>query len=143
VFWMLHPIVNVLPSKLLAIGCWVGGRLLGLFGSGMSSEVTAAASLLGRCSNLPVLYQPFTSPASAWLFRSSLLRLPEDWDATQYSLLVHRAAVAFARRPAVPSQKGPPRGYAEEFRNVKVVPGPWVVDAFLAFSQPKSRLLHC
>ncbi|CAE8612115.1 unnamed protein product [Polarella glacialis] len=143
-------VILVQPSQALRVGHgtgtpWGGSAcdLTGLFGSGMSSEVTAAASLLGRCSNLPVLYQPFTSPASAWLFRSSLLRLPEDWDATQYSLLVHRAAVAFARRPAVPSQKGPPRGYAEEFRNVKVVPGPWVVDAFLAFSQPKSRLLHC
>lgn len=142
VFWMLHPMVNVLPSKVLALLCALHGKVLGLFGIRSGSQAMATAELLGRCSSLPLLYQPFTRPASAWLFRSGL-RLPNDWDPIQYTLIIHRAAVAFAQ-PAANCRKGPQRGYADEFRNVQVLSaGSVFSDFFLSFSQPQSPLFYC
>lgn len=114
-FWWLQVMVNVLPNMISRSPAW-------------------------RYSHLPAQYMPFSCPSSAWLFQSRL-RLPQDWDPLEYTLIVHRAAVSFAENGLRPVTR---ESAAKAFDQLRVVaPRPFWSDAFLTFSMPRAPLHHC
>lgn len=144
-FRLIDFIANVLPNYAAAVFSSIGflvARVLGLGTETWRARCTMT-DLLCSYSRLPVLYAPFSSPSSAWKFQSTL-RLPSDWDPVQYTLLMHRAAVDFARNPAVAPPRLPAREAADAFCELRVVaPCGFLYDALMTFSMPGAPLPHC
>jgi len=144
-FWLLDLLANVLPiciASLLCTACSVIARMLGV-GAETWKDRCKMMSLMCSYSRLPVLFAPFSAPSSAWKFQSKL-RLPSDWDPVEYSLLIHRAAVTFARNPTKTPTYSSQQESAEAFAELRVVaPCGLLKDALLAFSMPGAPLAHC
>eukprot|EP00931_Biecheleriopsis_adriatica_P019130 TRINITY_DN1313_c0_g1_i1.p1 TRINITY_DN1313_c0_g1~~TRINITY_DN1313_c0_g1_i1.p1 ORF type:complete len:2114 (+),score=427.23 TRINITY_DN1313_c0_g1_i1:68-6409(+) len=143
IFWLLHPLLNILPMVLLDFGRIIAEKFLGLFGQKLDKKFATMARVLAACCTLPTQYQPFTSPIHAWRFRSTL-RLPQDWSIHEYTMINIMGSYAFAQPAAKGrSLQGPSRGYMKYFRIVKVVcPSSALADAFLSFAQPKAHMFH-
>jgi len=140
-FRLLHTLFNVAPNAILDFACLASAHaasILPSFDRDVWKARRATTSALVRYSKLPMLYAPFTSPPSPWLFRSDL-RLPVDWNSAEYCVLVYKAAIAFHVCPNndVPTS----RTTAAALRDVRVSsPGPAWVDALVTFSTPGSSL---
>jgi len=148
-FWLLDIVANRAPNAILSLLCTVAYCIA--FAVGLRSdewkERCKNIRMLSRYSHLPMQYAPFSSPSSAWQFKSSL-RLPADWDPAEYSSLIVRAAVAFA---AAASKGGSgaaastaARAAEASFAELRVVaPRGVVQEALLTFSMPGAPLFQC
>jgi len=140
-FCLMNATLNLGPNLLAVIAATIGSYAAQMTGLGVKTwgGRCRSANRMLRYSLLGQQFAPFTSPSSAWLFHSSV-RLPRDWDPVEYSLLIYRAAVCFAKEPT----KAPPRGLGSDFCDLRVVvPRPLWEDALLAFSMPGQSTFVC
>ena len=141
VFQVIHALLHLLPSKLSVTCCVCLQWILACLGvtSRLLDNLVKSSQCSQSCSELPRLYQPFSSPRRPWHFCSSL-RLPEDWCIHEYLLICARAGHAFAESAGL---HGPGRSYAKEFAELQIFsPSTLWADAVVTLAHPKASIFQ-
>jgi len=141
-FWLVNGIVNKLPNSVALCFCTVCHQVACLLGFGAETWHSRVSMMrtVSRYAQLPTQYAPYSCPCYAWRFQSRL-RLPADWSPLEYTLLIHRSAIAFVQGevPADISQN-----VVQNFAVVRVLEQrPLLMDALLTFSMPGATLFQC
>eukprot|EP00927_Polykrikos_kofoidii_P064301 TRINITY_DN5943_c0_g1_i2.p1 TRINITY_DN5943_c0_g1~~TRINITY_DN5943_c0_g1_i2.p1 ORF type:complete len:2210 (-),score=393.95 TRINITY_DN5943_c0_g1_i2:143-6772(-) len=115
-FWVLHKLLNVAPLAMASKTVGVAARIAGDRKLWQSS--VEAVSIFSRMIDLPVQYLSFSSPLTPWLFRSGL-RLPEDWDAQEYNMIIYSCSAVFVKSDL---REAPVRTSRAAFRDARISP---------------------
>jgi alkyldihydroxyacetonephosphate synthase len=139
----LNSIFNVGPGAIVVCFC----SLINFFASFVPcfSKMTwidnlKTAKTMKGLTVLPSQYEPFSNPSDPWRFQSSV-RLPKDWNETDFCILMLRAIEAFGENglKTTPDEKA-----LRKVQEVRVASsGSSFLDAVYTFSNPEGSLPLC